>query len=109
MGVKMACGQMSKKNFDAFLKSVEEMGAIRRGEKTPTRVTYRPAPVKAEEIKKLRKQLNITQAGLAKIVGEGEGAVQSWEQGQRNAGGAATKIIRLLEEMPELKDRLMTI
>jgi hypothetical protein len=50
-----------------------------------------------------RKKLHASQAGFAKLVGEGEGAVQSWEQGVRNASGPAVKIIRLLEDMPQLK------
>jgi putative transcriptional regulator len=102
----MARGTMSDKNFKALLGSVDEMGAVMRGEKKPARVSYKPQPVMAEEIKQLRKKLHVTQAGFAQLVGEGEGAVQSWEQGVRNASGPAVKIIRLLEDMPQLKDKL---
>jgi DNA-binding transcriptional regulator YiaG len=109
MGDAMARGKMEAKNVAALFKSVEEMGAILRGRLKPGRVTYRPKPATAGEIKELRHRLSLTQAGLARIVGTVPAAVQSWEQGNRNISGSATKIIRLLEKRPELKDELMAV
>lgn len=98
--------RMKKTHFDQLLKSVHEMGKIRRGKRNPGRVTYRVKPATAAEVKEVRSRvLHLTQDRFAAVVGESLSAIRHWEQGLRNPSGAATKIIRLLKRHPErMKD-----
>jgi len=49
-----------------------------------------------EDIKVLRKEMEITQREFAELVGVSVHAVRKWEQGQRSVKGAALKNISML-------------
>lgn len=102
---------MKEAHFEELLKSVDQMGAHMRGEKVPgIKVHARSKPVSKSEVKRLRRDvLHVTQERFANLVGEGVGAVRSWEAGLRNPSGAATKIIRLLEKNPKLVSQLAVV
>ena len=94
---------MSEKNADALVKSIKQMGDYMRGKKVSgVRVTTRARAVEAKQVKQVRQSLGWTQDQLGRVVGEGVAAVQSGEQGVRRPSGAASKLIRALEEHPEL-------
>lgn len=107
----MAKRYMEEEHFEELLTSVKQMGEYLRGKKVPgAKVTYRGKPVTAKEVRDVRtKVLKVTQEVFAQIVGEGVGAVRTWEQGVRNPGGAATKIIRLVKEHPEVAKELLAV
>ena len=101
---------MKDEHFQELLTSVKQMGDYLKGEKVPgVKVAYVPKPLTAKDIKEVRtKFLKVTQEQFALIVGEGVGAVRTWEQGKRNPGGAASKIIRYVKDHPEhAKDLLV--
>ena len=101
---------MSRKNSALLLESARQAGKILRKEIKPGRVTVVSRPASGEEVKELRqKVLHVTQQDLAKLVGEGVGTVQSWEQGNRRPNGAASKLLRLLKQRPELSKDLGAI
>ena len=99
----MATRYMKPEHFEELLESIRQMGDYLKGKPVPgVKVTYRLKPPSAAEIKEVRtKVLGVTQEQFATIVGEGVGAVRTWEQGLRNPGGAASKIIRYVREHPE--------
>ena len=99
---------MKKENFEGLMTGMKQMIDHMNGKKVPgIRVSYHPKPVNAEEVKKVRKSLGLTQDRFAVIVGEGLAAVQSWEQGVRRPNGSASKLIRMLESHPELAPELV--
>ncbi len=101
---------MKDEHFRELLGSVKQMGDYLKGKRVPgVKVTLHPKPATAKEVKEVRiKVLKVTQEEFARIVGEGVGAVRTWEQGVRNPGGAATKLIRYVKEHPEhAKDLLV--
>lgn len=99
----MAKRYMKEEHFQELLTSVRQMVDHINGKKVPgIKITYRLKPPSADEVKEIRtKILGVTQEQFATIVGEGVGAVRTWEQGLRNPGGAASKIIRYVREHPE--------
>lgn len=99
----MAKRYMKDEHFQELLTSVKQMGDYLKGKKIPgVKITLVPKPLTAKEIKEVRtKFLMVTQEQFALIVGEGVGAVRTWEQGKRNPGGAASKIIRYVKDHPE--------
>jgi putative transcriptional regulator len=99
---------MSKENFNGLMEGVRQMIDHMNGKKVPgIRVSFHAKPVGAEEVKKVRKSLGLTQDRFAAIVGEGLAAVQSWEQGARRPNGSASKLIRMLKSHPELAPELV--
>jgi DNA-binding transcriptional regulator YiaG len=51
-------------------------------------------PTAAEEVRAIRERLGLTAAELAKRLGVTTRAVQHWEAGTREPGGAALKLMR---------------
>ncbi len=93
---------MKDEDFKELLGSVRQMGRYLKGKKVAgVRVAYHSRPATAKEVRETRtKILKVTQEEFASIIGEGVGAVRTWEQGVRNPGGAATKLIRFLKQHP---------
>ena len=108
-GIKiMAKGIMKDEHFQELLTSVHQMGDYLKGKKVPgVKITYRPKPATAQEVKQVRAKLGVTQEEFSKIVGEGVGAIRTWEQGVRNPSGAATKIIRYVMQHPKVAKDLL--
>jgi putative transcriptional regulator len=98
---------MKKEHFDRLLESVKQAGQIIHGKKLPgMRITYRDKPATSKEVQTFRKELHLTQEGLAHLVGESPSAVRHWEQGLRRPSGSATRLIRVLKTHPELVTEL---
>ncbi len=55
-----------------------------------------------ERIKALRAQLGLSQAKFARELGLALSTVCHWEQGIRTPDGATAKLLRILEQYPEL-------
>ena len=99
---------MNEENLEGLMKGMRQMIDHLNGKKVPgVRVSYHAKPVGAEEIRKVRKSLGLTQDRFAVIVGEGLAAVRSWEQGARRPNGSASKLIRMLKSHPELAPELV--
>lgn len=100
---------MKDEHFQELVASVKQMGDYLKGKKVPgVKVTLHPKPASAQEVKNVRtKVLKVTQEQFALIIGEGVGAIRTWEQGVRNPGGAATKLIRYVKEHPEHAKNLL--
>jgi putative transcriptional regulator len=94
---------VKKDDFNDLMTSIHQMGEIMKGKKLPgMRITYREKPATSKEVKELRRELHLTQEGLARVVGESPSAVKHWEQGIRRPSGSASKLIRVLKTHPEL-------
>ena len=50
----------------------------------------------------IRKQLNLSQAAFAGLMGVSVRTVQDWEQGRRNPSGPAKSLLRIAEQRPEV-------
>lgn len=88
--------------FDELKASLEEAVEIKNGTKIPARVTrYELADVKA-----IRKNLNITQSEMAKVLGISLDTIKSWETGRRNPTGLAAKVLATIQANPKYFDEL---
>lgn len=88
--------------FDELKASLEEAVEIKNGTKIPARVTrYELADVKA-----IRKNLNITQSEMAKVLGISLDTIKSWESGRRNPTGLAAKVLATIQANPKYFDEL---
>ena len=88
---------MRKQDFANLIESVQQAGAIRRGEAKPSRVTE-IAPV---HVKAIRRRLGKSQAEFARMIGVSVSTLQNWEQGRRRPDGPARALLRVAAENPE--------
>lgn len=89
---------MSDQLFNRLQESVRQAGAIRRGQRKPSRTfTYGPMDVRA-----LRESVDASQAEFAMMIGVSKDTVQNWEQGRRSPKGAARALLRVFEKNPKI-------
>jgi putative transcriptional regulator len=82
--------------FEELLTSVRQLGAIRRGERKPSRSrTFRPTDVKA-----LRAELGQSQAEFALMIGVSVATLRNWEQGRRTPDGPALALLQVTAHNP---------
>lgn len=88
---------MDKKLFAELLESMEQMGEIARGERSPSRVFHIDAP----GVKAIRAATGLSQAKFAKILAVDVGTLRNWEQGRREPTGPAKALLRAIRNDPE--------
>ena len=91
--------------FDRLQKGLEEGIAHKRGER-PLRVTERsvPAPPQlyaADDVRRIRARLRLSQAGFARLLQVSSKTVQSWEQGTRRPQQSSARLLQFIEN-PDL-------
>lgn len=111
--VKTRKVQTNKTNFmsdDAFAdlkEAMEDALAFERGKRRDLKVTriQAPRPPKAmspRDIARLRQRLNCSQAVFAMMLNISPKTVQAWEQGSREPGDAALKLLTIAKKHPEI-------
>ena len=82
--------------FEELLTSVRQLGAIRRGERKPSRsTTFRPTDVKA-----VRAELKQSQSEFALMIGVSVATLRNWEQGRRTPDGPALALLQVAAHNP---------
>lgn len=94
-----------KENLFARLRNgLEESVAYSKGQLTLA-TTQLPAPPprpKPQEIVSLRKHYHMSQAFFASVVNVSVKTVQSWEQGLRQPGDAALRMLQIIQWDPRI-------
>ncbi|HQU93745.1 MAG TPA: helix-turn-helix domain-containing protein [Pyrinomonadaceae bacterium] len=102
---------MAKKNetsnefFDDLKAGLTAAIEHASGKRRDLRTTTLPRPPKelsAQEIAKLRSQLNVSQAVFARYLNISTKTVQSWEQGQGKPNGASLKLLSIAKKNPKI-------
>ena len=88
---------MKDRQFKELLTGIDQIRAIRRGERKPSRV-FHYEPVK---VKNIREKLGLTQAQFAKMICVSLGTIRNWEQGRTYPEGAAIALLRIAEAKPD--------
>lgn len=100
-------------NFDYFeelKQSLDDAVAYKSGDKTRCRVQVyaRKMPeYKAEDVARTRRELNLSQKGLASALGVSTRTVEAWESGKNTPSGAAQHLLYLFDCDHSLIDRLV--
>ena len=86
--------------YESIMQGLNEAIAYENGEHgaaRSSRITIAPLPeVSAEEIKSLRKSLNMTQSTFAAVMGVSNKTIEAWEKGTNTPAGTARRMIGLL-------------
>jgi len=105
--------QTNKTNYmsdDAFAdlkEAMEDALTFERGERSDLKVTriQAPRPPKAmspKDIARIRERLNCSQAVFAMMLNISTRTVQAWEQGSREPGDAALKLLTIAKKHPQI-------
>ena len=89
---------MKAKDFEEFLKSINQARAIKAGKRKP----YRVIVFKPIEIKAIRKRLHVSQAQFAHIIGVSASTLRNWEQGRTYPEGAARVLLKVAAHRPDI-------
>ena len=99
---------MSDEAFADLKEAMEGVLAFERGERRRdlkvTRIQA-PRPPKAmspKDIARIREKLNCSQAVFAMMLNISPKTVQAWEQGSREPGDAALKLLTIAKKHPEV-------
>lgn len=88
---------MDKQLFEQLAESLEQMGEITRGERTPSREFH----VDALKVKDIRAATGLSQARFAQVIDVQIGTLRNWEQGRRSPTGPAKALLKAIHNDPE--------
>jgi putative transcriptional regulator len=98
---------ISDEAFADLKDALEDALAFERGKRFDLKVTriQAPRPPKAmspRDIARIRERLNCSQAVFAMMLNISPRTVQAWEQGSREPGDAALKLLTIAKNHPEV-------
>jgi putative transcriptional regulator len=98
---------MDKKLFAELRQSLADMEAHAAGKKVKgvrvvTKEVKAPTPLSKEDIVKLRKKLQVSQAGFAVLLNISTKTVQKWEQGENQPNGSSLKLLTIAKKNPKM-------
>ncbi len=88
--------------FDQLKSGLEDSVAYSRGELSLKTIEAPapPPPAAADDVRKLRRSLRMSQAVFAATLNVSRRTVQSWEQGLREPSDASLRIIQIVGQSP---------
>jgi putative transcriptional regulator len=89
--------------FEAIHSNVEDVNRARTIDKATMRnfdtmCLAVPAPLKPQQIKKLRERLRVSQPVFARYLNTSESTVEKWETGAKQPSGMALKLLSVVEK-----------
>lgn len=98
---------MSDQAFAGLKEAMEDARAFERGKRRNLKVTRIQAPrppkaMSARDIARIRERLNCSQTVFAMMLNISPKTVQAWEQGVREPGDAALKLLSIAQKHPEV-------
>lgn len=94
---------MNNERFEELVTSIQEAGAIKRGEAKPLRSFH----VESIDIKQIRESYDLSQSQFAHLLGISVKTLHNWEQGRRQPVGSARVLLQVAARYP--KELLDTI
>lgn len=102
-------------NFDLgkmLIQSLNEAIDYTKGDTTKgrSRVYEIPTPeYKAKDVRRIRENLHMSQAGFAVALGVSKRTVEAWEAGRNTPSNASTKLLYLVEKNDGIINQLVDI
>ncbi len=96
---------MNKNDFEELIGGVKEVIAHIEGKqtlrKTVIAVPGEPPAYTAEEVRKLRETLRLSQGLFAKVLNVSVNTVRKWEQDERHPSGPSARLLQIAQTHPE--------
>lgn len=94
--------------YEGIMKGLQEAVEYTDGKINARKNKLSVTPLRifnAEEIRKIRKDMQMTQAIFASFMGVSPKTVEAWECGRNEPDGPARRILSMLQTDPELPER----
>lgn len=88
--------------FNELKSALEEAVEIEHGKRKAERVTR----FEVADVRRIRAQLNVSQAQFAEALGTSIDTVKSWESKRRNPTGLAAKVLSAIDHNPAIYHEL---
>jgi len=99
--------------YSSIIKGLQEAIEYEKGNLKGVKrhvVTVKPLTIyKANEIKKIRTNLELSQSAFANIIGVSKKAVEAWEAGKNIPQGPAQRMLELLDKEPIIAKKYLMI
>ncbi len=95
---------MREKDFQTLVVSIRQAGAIRRGQRRPSRAF----DFKPEDVRAVRLSLEKSQTEFALLIGVSVATLRNWEQGRRMPEGPARALLRVAAANPRAVIRALS-
>lgn len=102
-------------NFDlgqTLIQSLQEAIAYEQGKKNKCRVRVYEIPTPeymANDVRRIREELHMSQAGLALALGVSKRTVEAWETGKNTPSNSSNKLLYLVEKDKGIIDQLVSV
>ena len=96
--------------YEELKASLEDAVAYVRGDKSRCRTTVREIPVPEylpADVARVRLALNLSQRGLASVLGVSSRTVEAWEVGKNTPNGSARNLLYLIDRNHDLVGQLV--
>ena len=96
---------MDKSLFESLKTSLNEAIEHTEGKREvrTRKVSIKPIPkFTSEDIKEIRKKVELTQLLFAQMLGVSKKTVEAWEAGTNVPNGSAMRLLQLLEDQPQV-------
>lgn len=103
---------MKREIFSELIEGFDALAEERQGKLTLRTHKVKLAtllPITAEEVLKVRQQLNLSRSVFAMYLRTNTRTLENWEQGRARPNAQATTLIRLVERFPDTVERLATL
>ncbi|MDH2998962.1 transcriptional regulator [Pasteurellaceae bacterium LFhippo2] len=98
--------------YDDLLEGLQAMEEHLQGKRTlRTEVVAKQEPItiEPEEVKLIREKLNLSQAVFASRLRTSLRTYQKWEQGKTKPNAQAVLLLRMVEQSPQIFNRIATL
>lgn len=89
---------MDKRDFEALISSVQDMGRHRRGQAVAG-VVVREVP--EPDVRAIRERTGLSQTRFAMLIGVSPKTLQNWEQKRVQPTGPARTLLRIVDAHPQ--------
>ena len=99
---------MDSELFDGIVRGLQEALDYNQGKikARVDKISIQPPPVfEADEIKKIRNELGMTQFIFAGVIGVSPKTIEAWESGRNTPEGPARRILGMVQADPGLPER----
>ena len=103
---------MEENGAKGIIKGLQEAVEYTDGKINARRnkLSVTPLPIfKAEEIRTIRRSLDMTQAVFASFMGVSPKTVEAWERGRNTPDGPARRVLSMIQADPNLPERFNII
>ncbi len=94
---------MNEAMVEELIHSIKQAGAIRRGQLKPSRTRK----LRKISVRKLRRDLALTQIEFSQLIRVSKRTLQNWEQGRRTPQGPALALLTILRHNPRAAIRAL--